>query len=101
MIRCKDCVYFSHEGENGYGQCDLSYKERYWDTLCEGLECKRKPKEKEIAKKEIDWEQRRYEIAKDMFIVNYAKIIDTVEHIAVVSVHHADILIEELKKTSK
>ena len=51
--------------------------------------------------KEIDWEQRRYEIAKDMFIINYAKIIDTVEHIAEISVNHANILIEELKKTSK
>ena len=51
--------------------------------------------------KEIDWEQRRYEIAKDMFAINYAKYIDSVEHMAEVSVHHADILIEELKKTSK
>lgn len=60
-----------------------------------------KPIEKEEPKKEIDWEQRRYEIAKEMFAINYAKYIDTVEHIAEVSVHHANILIEELKKTSK
>ena len=60
-----------------------------------------KPIEKEEPKKEIDWEQRRYEIAKEMFAINYAKYIDTVEHMAEVSVHHADILIEELKKTSK
>ena len=51
--------------------------------------------------KEIDWEQRRYEIVKDMFAINYAKYIDTVEHMVEISVHHADILIEELKKTSK
>ena len=57
--------------------------------------------EKEEPKKQIDWEQRRYEIAKDMFIVNYAKYIDTVEHMAEVSVHYADVLIEELRKTSK
>lgn len=55
----------------------------------------------ESFKKEIDWEQRRYEIVKDMFAINYAKYIDTVEHMTEVSVHHADILIEELKKTSK
>ena len=60
-----------------------------------------KPIEKEEPKKEIDWEQRRYEIAKEMFAINYAKYIDTVEHMTEVSVHHADILIEELKKTSK
>ena len=60
-----------------------------------------KPIEKEEPKKEIDWEQRRYEIAKEMFAINYAKYIDTVEHMAEVSVHHADILIEELKKTSE
>ena len=51
--------------------------------------------------KQIDWEQRRYEIAKDMFAINYAKYIDTVEHMVEISVHHADALIEELKKTSK
>ena len=56
---------------------------------------------KEEPKKEIDWEQRRYEIAKDMFAINYAKYIDSVEHMAEVSVHHADALIKELKKTSE
>ena len=106
MMRCKECIYFSHEGENGYGQCDLSYKERHRDKLCEGLECKRKPKEKVIPMKEIDWEQRRYEIAKQMMLFCAPKWWHNINQMkadkcAQAAVKYADALINELKKTSK
>ncbi len=55
--------------------------------------------------KEIDWEQRRYEIAKDMLSAMYEQDdyaascdIKTTVNGAVL---YADALIEELKKTSK
>ncbi len=50
--------------------------------------------------KEIDWEQRRYEIAKDVLIahLHYPR---NKEDMATLSVMVADTLIEELKKTSK
>ncbi len=51
---------------------------------------------KEEPKKEIDWEQRRYEIAKELFC-NYPQMECTAQD----AVEWADYLIEELKKTSK
>lgn len=52
-------------------------------------------------KKEVDWEQRRYEIAKDYF-VKYAHSplyqYDSKEEIAEHAVKYADKLIVELKK---
>ena len=52
------------------------------------------------SKKEIDWEQRRYEIAKDMFV--RMSITDYGYHYSATSVKDAvdmaDALIEELKK---
>ena len=58
---------------------------------------------KEEPKKEIDWEQRRYEIAKEIYPTIYKEAYDTynIEEIASFAVRHADTLIEELKKTSK
>jgi hypothetical protein len=49
--------------------------------------------------KNIDWEQRRYEIAKEVF----ASIYDIFqnEHLEKVSVHAADALIAELKKVGE
>lgn len=51
---------------------------------------------KEESHKNIDWEQRRYEIAKEVF----ASIYDIFqnEHLEKVAVHAADALIAELKK---
>ena len=46
--------------------------------------------------KEIDWEQRRYEIAKELYC-NYPHEGYTAEE----AVTWADALIEELRKTSK
>ena len=51
--------------------------------------------------REIDWEQRRYEIAKQIFCDQYELFHDSKE-LAKVAVHNTDALIEELKKkTSK
>ncbi len=49
-----------------------------------------------IDEKKIDWEQRRYEIAKELFC-NYPQMERTAQE----AVEWADDLIEELKKTSK
>lgn len=54
---------------------------------------------REAQSKEIDWEQRRYELAKDIFIAFLTKpgIIVTASY-AKVAIGYADALIEELKK---
>lgn len=54
---------------------------------------------REAQSKEIDWEQRRYEIAKDVLIALIAKpeIVLTASD-AKVAIRYADALIEELKK---
>lgn len=52
-------------------------------------------------KKEIDWEQRRYEIAKDYFVkYSHSPLhqYDSKEEIAEHAVKYADTLIVELKK---
>ena len=74
-----------------------------------------KPIKKEEPKKQIDWEQRRYEIAKNMLSAMYIDEgqesrkgnhnIDfefkDINSCAREAVRWADALIEELKKTSK
>ena len=50
--------------------------------------------------KQIDWEQRRYVIAKQIFCDQYELFHDS-KKLAKVAVHDADVLIDELKKTSK
>lgn len=46
---------------------------------------------------EIDWEQRRYEIAKEVLPV-FAELSETAEIMARAAVFYADALIAELKK---
>ena len=50
--------------------------------------------------KEIDWEQRRYEVAREVLkmLLRYPRSKDEMAYLAVCV---ADALIEELKKTSK
>lgn len=48
--------------------------------------------------KTIDWEQRRYEIAKDIYLYKLANSLSSVVDDAESSVLWADYLIEELKK---
>lgn len=48
--------------------------------------------------KEIDWEQRRYEIAKEIFLRRTKDVIEIIEDSAEIAVKCADILIEELRK---
>lgn len=49
-------------------------------------------------KKTIDWEQRRYEIAKDIFLYRTSHSLCNVKDDAKEAVLWADYLIEELKK---
>jgi hypothetical protein len=54
--------------------------------------------------RQIDWEQRRYEIAKDILVASYSQIEEydvDVTIFADISVAWADMLIEKLKKESK
>lgn len=46
---------------------------------------------------EIDWEQRRYEIAKELFIQNIGNSLTSVEDDVKTAVKWADLLINELK----
>ena len=54
--------------------------------------------ESKAESKEIDWEKRRYEIAKDVFCIQEAQYLDSNRKMAEVAVRAADALIEELKK---
>ena len=64
------------------------------------------PQEQPTPKQEIDWEQRRYEIAKDMMPVLYRQGVEVLKHgqsfewkgIVDGAVNFADMLIEKLKK---
>ena len=76
-------------------------------TLAEPQE---QPKQEQpTPKQEIDWEQRRYEIAKEMMLELYRQGIEAQKHgqsvkrkdTAYYAVIFADMLIEELKKQSE
>lgn len=51
--------------------------------------------------KEIDWEERRYEIAKELFCKSWGKSLFYDDELAEKTVHAADALIAELKKGVK
>ena len=67
------------------------------------------PQEQPTPKQEIDWEQRRYEIAKEMLPIIYWHGMEAQKHgqsvkrkdTAYYAVIFADMLIEELKEKSK
>ena len=76
-------------------------------TLAEPQE---QPKQEQpTPKQEIDWEQRRYEIAKEMMPVIYRHAMEAQKHgqsvkrkdIADIAVAFADVLINELKNENK
>lgn len=48
--------------------------------------------------KQIDWEQRRYEIAREVFCIQEAQYLDDNQKMAEIAVLAADALIKELKK---
>lgn len=50
--------------------------------------------------KEINWEQRRYDIAKDLYPIAYQGVnpLEPMDAAAKTAVELADLLIEELKK---
>lgn len=51
-----------------------------------------------MQKNEIDWEQRRYEIAKEIFFHKMKTSLNNIKDDAVNAVELADLLISELKK---
>lgn len=53
---------------------------------------------RESQSKEIDWEQRRYEIAKDVLAVLVSSSVTSYYSYPKVAVKYADVLIKELKK---
>lgn len=56
--------------------------------------------EKMRDQKEINWEQRRYEIAKDLYLIAYNDMnpLEPKDAPAKIAVEFANLLIEELKK---
>ena len=75
-----------------------SYPHRCKPCVAEQTRLSRKEKKMQsTTKSEIDWEQRRYEIAKECVAVFIRNPI-TIEDAAKVSVEQADALIAELKK---
>lgn len=51
-----------------------------------------------MQKNEIDWEQRRYEIAKEIFFHKMKTSLNNIKDDAENAVEFADLLISELKK---
>lgn len=76
-----------------YGSEVKSFRLHEVDLISESAE--------DYQKREIDWEQRRYEIAKEVLAnipVNYPESLDTKVYVAVM---RADALIKELKGGTK
>lgn len=63
------------------------------------IECREYYKSRKEFLSNINWEQRRYEIAKDLYVrvVDYPRI-QSAELDAKTCIEYADILIEELRK---
>ena len=114
ITRDKDgelCLYFSHpiKGKSAWRSldCDIevgldrsNFPSVKWEdeepteayiTLAESQEQTKQ-------EQEIDWEQRRYEIAKDILSAQHGNYPLTVEEGTDFAVEVADILIEKLKK---
>ena len=78
-------------------------------TLAETQEQSKQEQEQQTPKQEIDWEQRRYEIAKDMLPVIYKHAMEAQKHgqsvkrkdTADFAVAFADVLIKKLKEKSE
>ena len=78
-------------------------------TLAETQDQSKQEQDQQTPKQEIDWEQRRYEIAKDMLPVIYKHAMEAQKHgqsvkrkdTADFAVAFADTLIKELKEKSE
>ncbi len=86
--------YWDSKNRKEYSRFELDFS---IDTQMRGVQMN-----EEIVKT-IDWEQRRYEIAKDVMAASFNQPMDGVSIASYVHncVQWADALIEELKKTSK
>ena len=78
-------------------------------TLAETQDQSKQEQDQQTPKQEIDWEQRRYEIAKDMLPVIYKHAMEAQKHgqsvkrkdTADFAVAFADMLIQKLKEKSE
>ena len=90
------CLISYWDGKKGkeYSRFELDFS---IDTQMKGVQMN------EETVKPIDWEQRRYEIAKDVMAASFNQPMDGVSIASYVHncVQWADALIEELKKTRK
>lgn len=90
------CLISYWDGKKGkeYSRFELDFS---IDTQMRGVQMN-----EEIVKT-IDWEQRKYEIAKDLMAASFAELMSAVSlpTYAHICVQWADELIEELKKADK
>lgn len=90
------CLISYWDGKKGkeYSRFELDFS---MDAQMKGVQMN------EETVKPIDWEQRRYEIAKDIMAASFAQPMDGVSIASYIHncVLWADALIEELKKTRK
>lgn len=86
--------YWDSKNEKEYFRFELDFN---IDTQMRGVQMN------DETVKPIDWEQRRYEIAKDLMAASFAELMSAVSlpTYAHICVQWADALIEELKKTRK
>ena len=86
--------YWDGKKRKEYSRFELDFS---IDTQMKGVQMN------EETVKPIDWEQRRYEIAKDVMAASFDQPMDGVSIASYVHncVQWADALVEELKKTSK
>lgn len=90
------CLISYWDGKKGkeYSRFELDFS---IDTQMKGVQMN------EETVKPVDWEQRRYEIAKDLMAASFTQPMDGVSIVSYIHncVQWADALIEELKKESK
>ena len=103
-----DWVIENPEYTNNYVKIDANnFPSVKWedDEPTEAYITLAEPQEQPTPKQEIDWEQRRYEIAKEMMPVLYRQGVEVMKYglrfrkeIVDDAVNFADMLIEKLKK---
>ena len=100
---CRDWISYNHGNLEDHYFPSIKWED---DEPTEAYITLAEPQEQPTPKQEIDWEQRRYEIAKEMMPVLYRQGIEILkfgqkvewDEIVNGAVNFADILIEKLKK---
>ena len=93
--KCETCGKMKTKSE-----MSKSYKHRCKACVAEMVRSKRADLQNSCNKKCIDWEQRRYEIAKDIVANSFSTPMENVSMVSYIHdcVQVADMLIEELKR---